>query len=377
MKKPSVRASSAVAESSGVASTPSTLSRRSVLKAAAAGAATLGFPAVWTPARAAAKRIVIRDDGGIYTKAYSAVFYRPFTEKTGIEVVGVQANAEPTAQIRSMVETGSYTWDMAKISQPAILLLTQPGKEYLEKHGLEADPAIATIPHQYMSPYGVGTNVYSTVLAYRTDAFKGRKAPASWADLWNVKDFPGRRGLRKYPFDTIEEALLADGVVPSKVYPCDLDRAFASLDKVAKHVDVWWSTGAQVEQMLGSGEVDMVATWVSRAQSAIANGAPVSIVWNQAIWGCDSWSILKGGPNVAACREFIRFVSDPKRQAALTEYFPAGVTQPAAFDSIKPAIARNCPTFPENIRTGLHIDPAYWQQNQAVALERFNRWVLG
>ena len=350
--------------------------RRTAIGTALAGAAVAAFPFISTPSRAANKRIVVRDDGGIYTKAYGAALYRPFTEKTGIEVIGVQANAEPTAQIKSMVETGSYTWDMAKISQPAILLLTSGGKEYLEKHGLEVDPLVAKIPSQYMSPYGVGTNIYTTVLAYRTDAFKGRKAPASWADMWNVKDFPGRRGLRKYPFDTLEEALMADGVPTSQVYPCNLDRGFASLDKISRHVDVWWTTGAQVEQMLGSGEVAMVSTWVSRAQSAIANGAPVGIVWEQNVWGCDNWSILKGTPNADACREFIKFASDPKRQAALAEYFPAGVTQPEAFNFIKPEIAKNCPTYPANIKSGLHIDAKYWQANQSVALERFNRWIL-
>lgn len=350
--------------------------RRTALKTVAAGAAAVAFPFVWTPSRAASKRIVVRDDGGIYNKAYTDVYYRPFLASTGIEVVGVQSNAEPTAQIKSMVDTGSYTWDMAKISQPAILLLTSGGKEYLEHHGLESDPVIATIPKQYMSPFGVGTNVYTTVLAYRTDAFKGRKAPASWADFWNPKDFPGRRALRKYPFDTIEEALMADGVAAAQVYPCDFDRAFKSLDKLAKHVDVWWTTGAQIEQMLTSGEVDMMPTWVARAQSAIANGAPVSIVWNQNIWGCDNWTILKGTPNGAACREFIKFASDPKRQAELVKYFPAGMTQPDAFNFVKPEIAKNCPTFPENIKSGLHIDARYWQQNQSVALERFNRWIL-
>ena len=207
-------------------------SRRVVLKSAAAGLVALAAPALWSPARAASKRIVVRDDGGIYTKAYGAVFYRPFTQKAGIEVVAVQANAEPTAQIRSMVETKNYTWDMAKISQPAIRTLTSGSKIYLEKHGLEADPMVATIPAQYMSPYGVGNNVYSTVLAYRTDAFKDRAAPASWADFWNVKDFPGRRGLRKHPFDTIEEALMADGVPNGQVYPCNLERGLACLDKV-------------------------------------------------------------------------------------------------------------------------------------------------
>lgn len=350
--------------------------RRTAMKTALVGAAAVAFPFVWTPSRAATKRIVVRDDGGIYTKAYDAVYYKPFFEKTGIQVVGVQANAEPTAQIKSMVDAGSYTWDMAKISQPAILLLTSGGKEYLERHGLEADPVIAKIPPQYMSLFGVGTNVYSTVLAYRTDAFKGRKAPTSWADLWNVKDFPGRRSIRKYPFDTIEEALLADGVAAGSVYPADFDRAFKSLNKIAKHVDVWWTTGAQVEQMLGSGEVDMVATWASRAQSAQANGVPVQIVWNQNIWGCDNWSILKGTPNAAACREFIKFASDAKRQAELTRYFPAGMTQPEAFNYVKPEIAKNCPTFPENMKSGVHIDAKFWQQNQSAALERFNRWIL-
>ena len=54
--------------------------RRTAIKAALAGTAAVAFPFVWTPSRAASKRIVIRDDGGIYTKAYGAVFYRPFTE---------------------------------------------------------------------------------------------------------------------------------------------------------------------------------------------------------------------------------------------------------------------------------------------------------
>lgn len=352
------------------------ISRRSTLKAAATGLAAMAAPAIWTSARAQSKRIVVRDDGGIYNKAYSAVYYKPFSEKTGIEVVSVQANAEPVAQIRSMVETKSYTWDMAKISQPAILLLTSGSKVYLEKHGLESDPNVRTIPAQYMSVYGVGTNVYSTVLAYRTDAFKGRKAPASWADFWNVKDFPGRRAMRKHPFDTLEEALMADRVPTSQLYPLNIDRAFASLDKVKTNVDVWWNSGAQVEQMLKSGEVDMIATWVSRPQSAIADGAPVAIVWNQNLWGCDNWSILAGSPNAQACREFIKFASDPKRMASLTEFFAAGVTQPDAFKYIKPEIARNCPTHPDNIKNGVQINAKYWLENQTAVMERFNEWVL-
>ena len=46
-------------------------SRRSALKTVAAGAAALAMPMIWTPSRAASKRIVVRDDGGIYSKAYT------------------------------------------------------------------------------------------------------------------------------------------------------------------------------------------------------------------------------------------------------------------------------------------------------------------
>lgn len=356
--------------------TVNSASRRRALKTAASALTVMGAPAVLQYARAQSKRIVARDDGGVYNKAYQAVYYKPFTEKTGIEVVGVQANAEPIAQIKSMVDTKSYTWDVAKISQPAILLLTQGGKVYLERHNLENDPAVRTIPAHFMSPYGVGTNVYSTVLAYRTDAFKGRKAPNSWADFWNVKDFPGRRSLRKHPFDTLEESLMASGTPTSALYPLNVDKAFANLDAIKPKVDVWWNSGAQVEQMLKSGEVDMVATWVSRPQGAMQDGAPVAVVWNQNLWGLDSWSILAGTPNADACREFIKFCSDPKRMASLTEHFPAGVTQPEAFKYIKPEIAKNSPSHPDNIRNGVQINAKYWLDNQAAVTEKFNAWVL-
>lgn len=350
-------------------------SRRRVLQAAAAFG-TLGFPAVLRFARAQSRRIVVRDDGGIYTKAYGECFYKPFTQKTGIEVIGVQANAEPVAQIKSMVDTKNYTWDMGKISQPAILLLTEGGKVYLEKHGLENDPNVRTIPKQFMSPYGVGTNVYSTVLAYRTDAFKNRKAPSSWADLWDPKAVPGRRSLRKHPFDTMEESLMASGVPTSQLYPLNIDRALQNLDKVKPNVDVWWNSGAQATQLLTSGEVDMIAVWASRPQQAMSEGAPVAISWNQNLWGVDNWSILAGTPNADACREFIKFASDVHRMAQQCDYYPAGVTQPEAFKYIKPEVAKNSPTHPDNIKNGVQINAKYWLDNQAAVTEKFNAWVL-
>jgi len=61
---------------------------------------------------------VVRDDGGIYTKAYGAVYYRPFTQADRHRGRRVQATAEPVAQIKTMVETKNYTWTWPRSAGP-------------------------------------------------------------------------------------------------------------------------------------------------------------------------------------------------------------------------------------------------------------------
>src|SRR3546814_1538036 len=75
---------------------------------------------------------------------------------------------------------------------------------------------------------GIGAFVWSTVLAYNGKLLK--TAPTSWADFWNVKKFPGKRGMRKGARYNLEFALMADGVAPKDVYkvlgtPEGVDRA--------------------------------------------------------------------------------------------------------------------------------------------------------
>jgi len=353
--------------------------RRKIVKRVAFFTLTsLCAPFVMTPSRSSPKRISVRDAGGIINHAYKEVLYEPFYRQTGIEVVGVPASANPIAQIKEMVKSRQYLWDMAALGEMAILLLTIGAGDqcFIEKHQLEHDPVISKISAQFMSPYGVGTNVYSTVLAYRTDAFGKHQLPQTWKDLWDIKNFSGCRGLYKHPLDTTEVALMADGIPANDIYPCDLDRAFHSLDKIKRHISVWWTSGPQVEHLLKSGEINLTSAWVSRVQTAINEGAPVAFSWDQHIYQYDSWAILKDTPNASACREFIKFASDPKRQALLAEY-AIGPTQQDAFNYIKPKQAMRLTSYPANLEKGKHIDAAYWCKNQDRAIQRFNEWLLG
>ncbi len=351
------------------------VSRRTFIKTAAVGASIVGAPFVWRKASAQAKRIVIRDSGGPFTPAFEQAFYKPFREATGIEAVGVASAHEPTSQIKSMVDTKTYTWDMAQLSQAAAEQLVNDGG-YLERHELEKHPDVAEIPPEYMTPYCVGDDVYSTILAYRTDAFKGRKAPVTWKDLLDLKGIPGRRSLRKHPFDTVEEALLADGVAKDKLYPCNVDRAFKVLDRVKKDVVVWWTGGAQASQMLKTGEIDVIPTWAARAQTVIDEGGPVAISWDQNLWAMEGWCILKGGPKADLCREFIKFASNAKRMAAFAPFIPNGPTNPNAYKYIDPKRAPVLTTFPDNRNRGIKLDHVFWAGTKDKVTERFNAWLI-
>ncbi|MGF6774082.1 putative spermidine/putrescine transport system substrate-binding protein [Paraburkholderia sp. GAS199] len=355
---------------------PSGASRRDFIRLGVAGAAGIAMPAIWTSAKAASKRLVVRDSGGVYSDVYSKILYKPFLQATGIEVMGVASGAEPTAQIKSIVDAGAKTWDMAELSFPAVYLLSRNGSNYLEPVNLDGNATVAKIPAQFKDKFAIGHNVYTTVMTYRTDMIKGGKAPSSWADLWDVKNFPGRRALRKFPFDTVEEALMAAGTPTSVVYPCDLDKAFKSLDAVKPHIDIWWTTGAQAEQILRSGEVAMASTWLARVLPAIDAGAPLAISWSGHIYGPQGFGILKGGDNVDACRQFVAFCADPKRQAEVASALAVGPSHPDAFQFIDPKRAKNLPTFPANLSRGVRIEPTYWPAHQDAAIERFNDWVL-
>ncbi len=189
------------------------VTRRKMLKGAGVGAAALAFPVVLAPRKTrAAEQLVVRDPGGPFEKAFQEAFYKPFTKETGVQIVGVAGQHEPVALIKGMVETKAYQWDVTILGYSTQETLRTQG--FLEELKLDSDPAVAQIPAQFRTPTLVGSDVYATVLAYRTDVYPAKaKAPTGgWKDMWDLKGIPGRRGMRKYPHDTMEEALLADGV---------------------------------------------------------------------------------------------------------------------------------------------------------------------
>jgi putative spermidine/putrescine transport system substrate-binding protein len=350
------------------------IDRRNLLKIGGGLGVALAAPTILTRTAWANEQLIVADPGGPYSPGYRKAFYDPFEKATGIKVINVARDAEPTAQFRAMVETQSYSWDVCTLTLSARDILEK--RDLLEPINLTAADAPGLVPDS-LTPVWLGIDVYSTIMAYRTDKFDAAKAPTSWADFWNVEKFPGRRALRKNPIDTLEQALLADGVTLDQLYPLDIERAYASLEKIKPHVDVWWTGGAQSSQLIQSGEVDLIALWNARAQAVIDGGAPVKIVWNQGLYSIEGWGIPKGSPRAEIARQFVKFCADPKQQALFTEFLAYGPTNLKAYENIPAERATALPTSEANLKLMTIAREDWWSAHRSEMTERFNAWILG
>jgi putative spermidine/putrescine transport system substrate-binding protein len=199
--------------------------------------------------------------------------------------------------------------------------------------------------------------------------------PKTWADVWDLKRFPGDRMFWKKPSQTLEVALMADGVAPNKVYPLDVERALKSLDKIKAHVS-WWVSGAQSAQLLIDGDASGGFAWNGRLAGPKASGAPVDFSFNQAVLLTDSMVIPRGAKNKHESMEFIEFVLEPDSQANFARRMPYGPVREKAMDQLDPARRAMMPTAPENFSRGVLVNAAWWAQHGADAVERFNNWLL-
>ena len=352
-------------------STRYALRRRDLLKGTGASIAALSAGSMPFPAFAK-ESITVADPGGVWSPACDAAFVKPFEQQEDVQINHIARQHYPSVEIKANVETKSYTWDVVIATDADVFeLAPQNLLEPLDWSGED----MAQIMPEARKPGWLGSDIYATIVAYRTDKY-GKNGPQSWADFWSVEKFPGRRAMHKHPIDMLEVALLADGIPKDKIYPIDMDRAFKKLDQIKPHVDVWWTGGAQTTEMLQSGEIDMIPTWNARAQVVIDAGKPVEISWNQGIYALEGWVIPKGDPKVDLGKKFIKFCANAKRQAQFASLLPYGPTNPKAYDYIPKERAKYLPTAPDNFKLLLQSNTEWWGKNKEKAIERFNAWLL-
>lgn len=322
--------------------------------------------------QAFAEDITFVSQGGAYQEAQSKAILEPAAKKLGLTL---KQDSSPKAYpiIKTQVESGKVTWDVVDLPTGDCVRGQQEG--LFEKIDPALVPNAAQLPATLKDDYSVGYISYSTVLAYRTDAFKGDHVPKTWADFWDTKKYPGQRSLRNLPRPTLEIALLADGVPADKLYPLDVDRAFKKLEQIKPDIATWWTSGGQSAQLISDGEVDMIQAWNGRISAVQAAGAPVAFDYNQGVLETNSLCVLKGTPHKAAAMKFVNEAIDAKLQAALPMIIDYGPLNPEAFKTgvIPAERASKLPSSPENISRQALLSAQWWASDAGVKAEE--RWL--
>ena len=348
------------------------LSRRAAFEASLGAAAALMMPRF--AAHAAdlkGKTLVFASWGGAYQDAEKVSYCDPFAAATGARVV--QDGPMNGAKFRAMIEGGAPDWDVADVTID-FLFAGVPDKLFEPIDRAIVDTA--RIDPKYVHEFGIGCIVWSYNLGYSTKAYPTpASAPKTWADLFDLKKFPGKRTLGDNVVATLEVALLADGVTPDKLYPLDVTRALRKLDTI-KAQTIFWSTNSQSQQLFVDGEVTLGLILNGRAYDASKKGAPIAISWEQAIQSVDYLVVPRGSRNREAAMTLINTMGEPGNQAKLANLIAYAPTTPAAFKSIDAKIEPWLSTAPENAGKGFVIDAAFWRDNQKPLLERWATWKL-
>jgi putative spermidine/putrescine transport system substrate-binding protein len=312
--------------------------------------------------------------GGAFQDAQRKAYFEPFERLSGIKVI--ESQGPDIVKLKAMVDTNNIEYDVGEFDRAGVINLTKKGDYWEEIDYSLID--VNNIDKAFQFKYSLGMLPYAQTYAYRTDVFKDAK-PASWADFWDTKKFPGPRTMPAgsgglTPF--LEAAVLATGVPMDKIYPMDIDKAYESLAKIKPSVVKWWEAGAIPAQMLNDKEAVLAVAWNGRIAAIQANGAPVEVGWKQGALRTDDWAVPKGAANRVNAMKFTAFITMPVPQARLSLLIPYGFVNNAAAEHLSAERLKTLPTAPEIKKEMFVYNSQWWSDNRDKVVEKWASWLL-
>ncbi|MAS44601.1 MAG: hypothetical protein CML43_15995 [Rhodobacteraceae bacterium] len=348
------------------------LTRRGLLTAMAA----LGvLPAVGFGGRAnaAASELVIVNWGGKAADIIKEVLGETYKAETGIDVV-IDGSGPSAGRIRAMVESGAVVWDVCDSGPGSAIILGEAGMTQPIDYSI--------VDRAKLMPgtdweFGCGNYVYSYVLATNPKLL-GDAQPQNWADVFNVKDFPGMRTFRKAVRGQLECATMAQGVALEDVYDVlstedGIDAAIDQFRKIRDNVIVWGS-GSESQNLFLQEEVSMGNIWSTRAhllKDEMDEGA-FAVSFDGGVMSPGTWVVPKDNPaGSEEAMKFIAFAQNPELQAKWFELIGSAPINPAAASLVPESMAKWNPTSPENVATQILYNDEWYAKNQIAAEEKY------
>ena len=311
-------------------------------------------------------------------------FVRPYEIQTG-KSVNVEHYSGGIAEIRDQVESANITWDVVDLTQADSIRACAEG--LLEKiddvqlpDGRDGTPANEDFVEGALNPCGVGVIAWATAFAYNNGAYSDAQ-PATIADFFDTKKFPGIRAIRNDPTVIMEWALMADGVNRDDVYsaletPEGVMRALNKMDAIKSGLQIWQS-GREPIRLLNSGEVAISMVWATTGATASKEpGANFSMVFDGRVIELDLFGIPKGSQNKKEALDFIRFASNSSSLANMVNVLPNGPTRKSSLSLLSEDVLAQIPNGPAyDNKLSILSDAQWWSKNHAVLEEAFNTWI--
>jgi putative spermidine/putrescine transport system substrate-binding protein len=322
-------------------------------------------------APASARDLMVVGFGGGFQDNARKDLFQAYATETGHPVKDDVYNGEQ-AKPYAMVKANDVAWDVVMVEAPELARGCEDG--------VYARLDWSVIRKDKFGPGGTsscGAGAVGWGVALFYDETRVKDGPKNYSDLFDLAKFPGKRSLRSGPKMTLEIALMADGVARDDVYKVlatkdGQDRAFKKLDGIKPQI-VWWKSGAQPLQFVGSGEVTYAVGYVGRTANAAKDGAHYPLLWNTLLYSYDSWAVVKGAPDAAEGMKLIQYMTDPKPLLALAQDWAVSPATAAVADD--PAVrAKNPAMVANHSDEGLFIDTDFWVEHGDDLEARFATW---
>lgn len=303
--------------------------------------------------------------GGDLQKNQDEAWLKPFAAGTGVKIA--QTDVGDLAAIKTQQDAKNVQWDVVEIESYVVDGNCGTVFAKVTINRKEINPAYNT------NACGVPVVKFSYVLGYNSKKFA--KAPASVADFFNTKDFPGKRAAANGAYGgLIETALQADGVAPAAMYPIDIERAFAKIKTIKGDITLK-DKFAEIQEGLANGEFDIALLPNGRALNASKANPAIKATFVGAVTLYDNLAIPKGSKNLKAATAFLQYVARHSTQSALTERFPYGMGTIGATPKLDSAAAG---FFPDNFTKDLLLQNAtWWQANGSKVDQRWTETFAG
>ena len=321
---------------------------------------------------ALARDLMIVGFGGPFQDNARPALFQGYAKATNQTIKDDVYNGE-MAKVYSMVKAKDVTYDVIMVEAPELVRGCEDG--IFEKMDWSVVKKDKFIPGG-TTVCGAGAVLWGVTLFY--DPTKVPNGPDTYAKLWDLKTYPGKRLLRNTPKTTLEIALLADGVAPADVYtvlatPAGQKRAFDKLDQIKPQL-MWWKSGTQPVQLISSGEVTYAVGFTGRIVRANEGGAKYPLLWKTLLYSVDYWAVVKNSPNAKEGMKMIEWITDSKPLLALAETYAVSPANKEA--AANPALsAKNPGMLSSHVNDALFIDTEFWVAHGEDLEQKFNAWV--